>query len=452
MPNSPTSQSETANAISAEKQFIRVIGVTALTASIINNTVGAYIFRLPADAAKEMGAAAPLGYLVCTLMMGFILSSFAMAASRVSLTGGPYAYVEVAFGPYAGFVSGLLLYCGNVFGVAAVANMLIETIGVFLPFSKAPWIRPILTALLFAAIAWPNYRGAKPGTRLIQTVTLGKLLPLLLFVVIGITAVVPANLAWPSGSATSNLGSGVNVLLFAFTGAELAIVPGGEVRNPRRTVPLALGFGLLIVAVLYLAIQLVSQGVLGDTLARSKTPVAEAMKVILGPSGTVLILSGTMISTFGLLCGDMLSSPRILFAFARDHRLPAALASIHPRFKTPHLAIATHATIMMAVGNIRGFKWLADQSVSATLLLYLLCCLAAWRLLIKEDGTTQSWIARGKSIVPWIACAFILWSLWSQATATRIVAGAVIVLATALYFLGKWRGLSQRTTAGGAML
>jgi len=311
----------------------------------------------------------------------------------------------------------------------------------------------MLMSLLFVVVAWPNYCGAKPGTRLIQLVTLCKLLPLLLFVIVGITAVIPANLAWPSGSATSHLGAGVNVLLFAFMGAELAIVPGGEVRNPRRTVPLALGLGLLSVAVLYLGVQLVSQGVLGASLSTgSKTPVADAMKMMMGPGGATLILIGTMISSFGLLCGDMLSSPRILFAFARDQRLPVPLTSIHPRFKTPHLAIATHAVVMMVLGNIHGFKWLADQSVSAMLLLYLLCCLAAWKLVVKEDLGNRSWITHSKSVVPWVACAFILWSLWHQAAATRFVAGAIIVLATALYLVGKWRGSSQRTTAGGAKL
>src|SRR5262249_16824409 len=140
-----------------------------------------------------------------------------------------------------------------------------------------------------------------------------------------------------------------------------------------------------------------------------------------------LILGGTMISAFGLLCGDMLSSPRILFAFARDQRLPAPLVSIHPRFKTPHLAIAAHAVVMMLLGNIHGFKWLADQSVSAMLLLYLLCCLAAWRLVALGDRRNHLLLHQGKLIIPWIACAFILWSLWNQAAVTRTVAIAIII-------------------------
>src|SRR5262245_6362554 len=116
-----------------EERLIRAIGVRRLAASIVNVTIGAGIFALPAIVAADLGSAAPAAYLVCGVAMALIVSCIASAGSRVSLTGGLYAYTHVAFGPFVGYLCGVLLWLSCTLGVASVAAVLADSIGVAVP-------------------------------------------------------------------------------------------------------------------------------------------------------------------------------------------------------------------------------------------------------------------------------------------------------------------------------
>ena len=201
-----------------------------------------------------------------------------------------------------------------------------------------------------------NVRGVKPGARLVEGITVAKLLPLALLIGVGVFAIEPGNLAWPGWPGSEALGSTVLLLIFAFAGIEVALVPSGEVREPERTVPRAIGMALGLTTLLYLAIQAVAQGVLGGELQReASAPLAAAAGKLLGEWGRLLVLLGGTLSMFGYLSGDMLASPRTIFAFGRDALLPRLFASVHPRFRTPHVAIATHAVLVAAVAATNTF-------------------------------------------------------------------------------------------------
>src|SRR5712692_3636588 len=152
--------------ISSEAGLVRAIGARQLTASIINVTIGAGIFVLPAAAAAGLGPAAPLAYIVCAALMALIVSCFAAAGSRVSLTGGVYAYVEVAFGPFVGFLAGVLYFLMATFAVASVASAFAGSVGAMWPIASTAVGRGALIAALFALLATVNVRGVKPGIRL----------------------------------------------------------------------------------------------------------------------------------------------------------------------------------------------------------------------------------------------------------------------------------------------
>ena len=159
--------------------LVRAIGTRALAASIVNTTIGAGIFVLPAAVAGSLGPAAPVAYLVCALAMALIVTSFAIAGSRVSLSGGIYAYVEVAFGPYAGFLAGVLLYLSNLLAVASVAGALVASVGLVVPMAGAGPGRAIFLCGVIGAFAWLNVRGVRIGARAVEIGTAAKLLPLL---------------------------------------------------------------------------------------------------------------------------------------------------------------------------------------------------------------------------------------------------------------------------------
>jgi basic amino acid/polyamine antiporter, APA family len=423
--------------------LVRAIGARQLTASVINVTIGAGIFVLPAVASGGLGAAAPLAYIVCAVLMALIVCCFAAAGSRVSLTGGVYAYVETAFGPFIGFLAGVLYFLMATFAVASVSSAFAGSVGALAPLASSPSARAILIATLFAVLAAVNVVGVKPGVRLVEAVTVAKLLPLLTLVACGIWYVNLDYLRWPGLPAASAIGKTAIVLIFAFVGLEIALVPSGEVRDPARTVPRALFSALAITTTLYLLIQTVAQGLLGPSMTSFATaPLAEAAGRVLGEGGRLLVLLGAVVSMFGYTSGDMLGSPRTLFAFARDGVLPSMIARVHPRFHTPYLAIVIYACIVSAVAISSSFTQLAVLANVAALTLYLMCVTASYELQrrdVRADGAIP-FAVPGGPVIPILAAGVIVWLL-SNATRREFgVEGLVLAVAALFYFIRRTGG------------
>ena len=419
----------------ADAALVRAIGVRRLTASIVNTTVGAGIFVLPAVVAGRLGPAAPLAYLVCAMLMALIVLCFASAGSRVSLTGGLYAYVDVAFGRFVGFLAGVLYWLMASFAVASVASAFAGSIGVLWPAAGSGIGRALLLALLFSILAVVNVRGVSVGARLVEAITAAKLIPLVVFVVAGVWFVRGEYLAWPAFPAASDVGRTAIVLIFAFVGVEVALVPSGEVVDPPRTVPRALFLALAITTTLYLLVQGVAQGLLGPSMSTyAAAPLAEAASRVLGGTGRLLVLAGATVSMFGYVSGDMLGSPRALFAFARDGMFPAVLARVHTKFRTPHIAIAAHAAIVGALAISSSFTQLAILANVAALSLYLMCVAASFELQRRDvrAGGTPFTVPGGPAI-PILAAAFILWVL-SQATWKELAVEAIVLTIAAAFF------------------
>ena len=430
---------------------MRAIGVRRLTASIINVTVGAGIFVLPAVAAAGLGPAAPIAYLVCALLMALIVLCFAAAGSRVSLTGGLYAYIEVAFGPFVGFLGGVLYSLAASFAVASVASAFAGSLGVAWTPLGGGVGRTMVLAVLFAGLAFVNVSGVAPGARVVEVVTAAKLVPLGALVVAGIWSVRTEYLRWATLPSVSQIGQTAIVLIFAFVGVEVALVPSGEVRDPTRTVPRALFLALAITTTLYLLVQGVAQGVLGPSMSSyAAAPLAEAAGRVLGKGGRLLILAGGTVSMFGYVSGDMLGSPRSLFALARDGILPSALARVHPRFRTPSLAIVAYAAIVAVLAISSSFTQLAVLANVGSLSLYLLSVAAsyelqrgrtrgprgrrAWQEQDEADTGGAPFDLAGGPTIQVLAAAVIIWLL-AQATVREFVIEAIVlVTASGLYF------------------
>jgi amino acid transporter len=421
-----------------ETGLIRALGVPALTANIINSTIGAGIFVLPALIAKDLGPAAPLAFVACALAMVLFVTCFAVAGSRVSLTGGLYAYVEVAFGRYVGFLAAVLYGITAISAVAGVGNVLVNSIAGLVPLVGNPIIRVLVMLLVYGSLVIINVRGVRAGASAVSAVTIAKLLPLVLFVCAGIFFIHPANIGWPTWPGSKTLGESVLLLIFAFVGIEVALIPSGEVKNPARTVPRAIYLALAITTVLYIMIQLVAQGTLGPELANhSDVPLAVAAAKFLGNFGRTILIAGATISAFGFVASDILSSPRMLFAVGRDGVLPGWFAHVHSRYRSPDVAIIAYAALAFALSVSSSFEALAVLSNVAVLLMYLLCCAGVW-LLIRHDVRTdgQPFIFPGVQILPALAIAAILWLFWlTQPWDKFAKIGTILVGASILYLV-----------------
>ena len=233
-----------------DHQLVRGIGVPSLTANIVSSTIGAGIFVIPATVAKGLGSAAPLAFICCAIAMVLFVTCFAIAGSRVSLTGGLYAYVEVAFGRYVGFLAGILYFLTALGAVAGVVNVLADSVALVVPFLSGPIMRRVVMFAVYASLVLINIRGVRQGAGAVTVITVAKLLPLLWFVCVGIFFIHAPNLSWNGWPSSKSLGDAVILLIFAFVGIEVALIPSGEVKNPARTVPRSAYLALVITTVI----------------------------------------------------------------------------------------------------------------------------------------------------------------------------------------------------------
>jgi basic amino acid/polyamine antiporter, APA family len=434
-----------------EASLIRAVGVWGLAASIVNLIIGGGIFRIPSDPAVAglLGAVAPLAYLICAVAMGFVVLCMAEAGSRVSLTGGPYMYVETAFGPYAGFLVGVLIWMIGATAVPAIAMIFADNFARLVPGFGSVGARVALLVVVYAIVVWINIRGVKQGTRLIGAATIVKLAPLILLIVVGVFGVHRAYLTPSALPPKRDFARAAMVLVFVFAGFESALVPSGEVTDSARTVPRALLLAMGMVTLLFVALQLVVQGLLGPRLVGSPTPLADAAAVVMGSWGAKLFAVAVVLSTFGFMTGMALAMPRALFAFARDGFAPRVLASVHSRYRTPHVAIIVQAVLTVILAATGAFERLVVLANLAALLAYLGCCAAAFELHRRDvRGIGEPFRLPGGNVIPIVAGMLVIALLSSITLPEWRVAGLVLAVAS-LVFVSTRRARAARIATSG---
>jgi amino acid transporter len=367
--------------------------------------------------------------------MALIVFCIADAGSRVPLSGGPYAYVAVALGPYAGFLSGVLLWLLGTFAAAAVATVFAASVGQLVPPLRGTVGQAVVLAAALLFWAGVNVRGVGIGSRLNSVATAAKLAPLLLIALGGVFFIRAENLVWTSPAAPDVARTSL-LLIFAFAGIEVAVVPGGEVRNPARTIPRAIALAMIGITLLYVLLQVVAQGILGTALpAATASPLADAAGASLGSWASAILLLGATISTFGHIGGMTLSMPRMIYAFARDGFLPAAFGRVRPLTRAPHVAIAVHVLLTLVLAVTGSFEKLAMLANVCTLALYFGCAVASWRLrstpaTATSPGGVDLPFAR---VIPWLACTVILWLLSGLTGDEWLAFGVCIAVASVVY-------------------
>ena len=334
----------------------REVGVLGLSANIVNIIIGGGIFVLPAIIAASLGAASIAAYLFCGFVMLLVMGCFAELGSVFTGSGGSYNYIESSFGKFTGFLTSILIVLASFTGDAAVANATVDILSTFLPVFNNFGFQIFFFSLLFFGFGYINIIGLKKGVGFVKIITLFKLAPLLLIIIFGFTEIEMSNLYWKNTPEPSKIGEMSLILFFAFVGAEKGLSLSGEVKNPKKTIPKAILLSIVAILIIYVLIQLISQGILGSTLANyDKNPLAEVANTIFGPVGFTVVSFGAALSMIGSLSGKILSMPRVIFAAAKDNVIPLKkLGNIHEKFRTPYMAILLYSSLGFVFAVVGG--------------------------------------------------------------------------------------------------
>jgi len=413
----------------------RELGKWDLTALGVNQVIGGAIFLMPAILAGYVGGWSWIALGLVGVLALLIALCFAEAGSRFDGTGGPYLYTREAFGRFAGFEIGWMLWVTRVTSWASILNGLVTALGYYWPRTTTGAARIALITFVVLAITGINLRGIKTSAIVVNTLTIGKLLPLTIFIIVGLpfvswSALVPAQ----SVDATQGAAAALYII-FAFGGFEVLSVPAGEARDPKRDVPFAMVTTILIVGVVMMLVQIVAMGTLPGVVA-SRTPLADAAVIFLGGAGALLLTVGATISMTGNNLGGAIAGSRVLYALAEQGDLPKPFAGVHPRYRTPYFTIVFTSVATLVLALTGSFATLAQTSGVARLLVYAGTCAAV--LVLRRQGRAPFTIPGGP-VIPAMAVVLSLAILYGiTALQFRVGLGALVAGAV-LYAIARRR-------------
>lgn len=413
---------------------MRAVGLLGLIAISVNGVIGSGIFVLPATVASLLGPASPVAYLLAALATSLIVLCFAEAGSIFERTGGPYLYAREAFGSFIGFEVGWMFLLTRLAAAAAISNAFAAYLGYFWPALASGAGRVAAITVLLCSLAWLNCLGIRYGARTVNLLTVAKLLPLLLFISVGLFFVDSQRYRLLAIPEMDGLRQASLLLTFAFGGFENASVPSEEVKDPRRNLPIALLVSIGLTAIIYILIQIVALGTLPG-LAGDPRPLASAGRLFLGPLGAAVITVGAIFSTTGSNSALVLVGPRILFALGEGGQMPEALSRIHPRYRTPVVSVIVFALLAWAIALYGNFAQLAALSAIARLLFSGATCLAVPVLRRKMPPESRRFRLPGGILIPAVAAAISIWLLTGVSRAQAIAGMWGLAVGAILYFL-----------------
>ncbi len=421
----------------------RSLGRWDMTAIVINTIIGAGIFGLPAKVYAAIGSYSLIAFAMCALIIGLVVFCYAEVASRFSATGGPYLYAKEAFGGAVGFEVGWLYWIVRVATFAANCNLLVTYLGFFIPGANEGWLRIVFVTLVVIIITVVNLIGVKESAVMTNILTVGKLLPLFVFVAVGAFFVAPTNFSFDVVPEYSAFSSAVLLLIYAFVGFEASVVIAGETREPGKTIPFGLIVGLAVVTVLYIAIQIVAIGTLPG-LATSEKPIADAASSFLGPLGAAFITIGVLISIFGNLNVGVLSSTRLLFAMAEQRDLPAVIDKTSERFKTPYVSIILTAVVILVLTIQSSFLTAVAIATITRLLVYATTCISLPVFRFRKDIPDAPFRAPLGVSAAILSVALIIWLLTNVDFAKEGLSIAIAAAIGLAIYLANWLFLRNK--------
>jgi len=396
-------------------RLVRAIGRWDLTAGIVNGVIGAGIFGSPSEVARLLGVWSPLAFVLGAFGILTVILCFAEVGSRFEETGGPYLYVREAFGGHLGFQVGWLHVWTRILSGAALLNVFVSYFGRIVPWVQTAEGRTIVMTVVVFLITAVNVWGLRQAVWAVNALTVAKLLPLFALIALGLPRISGDVLA-AQPVTTPHWADAILLVVFAYAGFESGVVAASETHNPRRDTAFALLAGLAMVTLVYCLVQLVVVGVL-PSAQDTKTAVASALTVLVGPGGAIAGSLAAMLSCYGWLTSLALMTPRILFSMGERRELPSVLGRVHPRFRTPHVAVIVNSLAVLALALAGTFVGTANLSVVTRLPIYLLVCATLVVLRRREREGGRVFRVAGGAAVAAAGIAFCLWLLSTRSRA-----------------------------------
>jgi APA family basic amino acid/polyamine antiporter len=444
-------------------ELLRELNVWHATAIVVGTIIGSGIFLVPAEMMQAVGSAklVYLVWIVGGLLSFFGALTYAELGALRPFAGGEYVYVRDGFGPLPAF-----LYAWTWFliakpaSIASVTSGLVRVLGNFAVFSFLP--HPILAiragsghdivvtnghlvaiaaTILISAL---NYVGVRKAGNFQLVLTALKVAMIALIIVAGFSA---AAGTW-SNFGTTFLGAkggmagfmaALVAALWAYDGWNDLNMVSGEIRNPERSIPVALIVGVAIVAVLYIGVNAAVQYTMPASLvAVAAVPASAATQIAIGIWGAVLVSFGMAVSMLVTLNGTIMSGGRIPFALARDGYFFKALAEVHPRFHTPSLAIVVQALMAIALLLVGGaFKDLFSLAIFAEWLFYMIAAATIFVFRVREPDSPRPYKTWGYPVVPAlfiVAAAVLLYYTFTDNLRNSTLGTLVILAGVPVYW------------------
>lgn len=404
---------------------------------LINSTIGAGIFGLPSQIYGLAGIYSIPALIFCAIIVFILVLNFAEVASRFNKTGGPYLYILEAFGKIPAFIIGWLILITRVSTYAALINLMVTYLGYFNPILQEPVYRfGVIIGITFL-FTWVNYLGIRNSTNLTNILSVAKILPLFLFVVVGMFFInmdlIETSQPLPN---LSDFTSSILILIFAFTGFEAVLVNTGEIKDPRRNIPFALILSLSFVAVFYCLIQFVSIGTLPG-LENSDKPITDAARLFMGPAGAALITLGAVVSIGGTLNAVMLIGSRLPYALSEEEQFPKFFSYLHPTNRTPIYSLFIFTAVSIFASLTGSFIYAVSISVISKVLIFLLVCAAMIKLRQTPKGELNYFKLRYGKISAVLGIIASLGLLFSSELSDFIDVFLTVIAGLLLYFLYK---------------
>ncbi|MCW0375903.1 APC family permease [Xanthomonas sacchari] len=415
--------------------LVRAVSRWQIVGLSINDVIGSGIYLLPAATAALLGPLSLWAVLLAGVAVALLVLCYAQAASYFDEPGGSYLYAREAFGRFAGFEIGWMIWLTRISSAAALSNGLADAVVRFWPAAAGGGARLAIVIGSLGLLTAINVIGVKSAARTGVALVIGKLVPLLLFVAIGVFYV---DWSWafsgktPDPRDVGNLGEAALLLLFAYAGFENIPAAAGEYRNPRRDVPFALITMIVTVTLIYAAVQVVAQGTLPN-VAQSATPLADAASGFGGEALALILTVGATISILGTTSNTVMLGPRFLFALAKDGYGPAFLARVHPRFRTPAAAILLQGLLSLALALSGSFVQLALLSMVTRLFAYIGTAAAVLVLARRYRDRPGALRLPGGPLIP-LAALLLALALLLSASWQNLAAAGVALLVGALFY------------------